>query len=301
MTPSEIRQAVEWACILEATAQKPGNVHPRASFADLDYLDFVRAALASSEPLSKTAEVGVGRAILDAVTATSSVAGSNVNLGIILLLAPLCAAARGVETGPTPQRLQEEVENVLSSLSVEDAEQAFAAIRLANAGGLGTEENSDVAVQPTITLREAMHLAAHRDSVARQYATRFDDVFGIGVPLLKRALSHGFDWESAILFCFLGFMYLMPDTLIRRKLGDDAVKESRRMANKALMSMWSDRKAGREEWRIPLAELDAWLREDGNKRNPGTSADLTAASLFTASVTGVFPVSSSHLGKQAGR
>jgi triphosphoribosyl-dephospho-CoA synthase len=31
-----------------------------------------------------------------------------------------------------------------------------------------------------------------------------------------------------------------------------------------------------------LAELDAWLRADGNRRNPGTTADLVAGCLSAA-------------------
>ena len=31
-----------------------------------------------------------------------------------------------------------------------------------------------------------------------------------------------------------------------------------------------------------LAELDAWLRAEGNRRNPGTTADLVTACLFIA-------------------
>jgi hypothetical protein len=37
-----------------------------------------------------------------------------------------------------------------------------------------------------------------------------------------------------------------------------------------------------EESRKLLAELDAWLRAEGNGRNPGTSADLVTACLFVA-------------------
>ena len=32
----------------------------------------------------------------------------------------------------------------------------------------------------------------------------------------------------------------------------------------------------------PIAEFDYWLRADGNRRNPGTTADLVAACLFAA-------------------
>nr|MCS5627460.1 triphosphoribosyl-dephospho-CoA synthase [Planctomycetota bacterium] len=36
-----------------------------------------------------------------------------------------------------------------------------------------------------------------------------------------------------------------------------------------------------------LEGLDAWLREDGHRRNPGTSADLVAACLFLGLRAGI--------------
>ena len=44
------------ACVWEATARKPGNVHPAAAFADCSYLDFVlSAAAAGFAPASSNA------------------------------------------------------------------------------------------------------------------------------------------------------------------------------------------------------------------------------------------------------
>jgi Triphosphoribosyl-dephospho-CoA synthetase len=83
-----------------------------------------------------------------------------------------------------------------------------------------------------------------------------------------------------VIRCHLAFMAAIPDTLIGRKLGAETALESQRRAQVVL-----DRNCGAEA----VEELDAWLRADGNKRNPGASADLTAASLFVAAVTGVFP------------
>ena len=40
------------------------------------------------------------------------------------------------------------------------------------------------------------------------------------------------------------------------------------------------RKSGGEAYLRALADLDFWLRSDGHRRNPGTTADLMAAGLF---------------------
>ena len=71
---------------------------------------------------------------------------------------------------------------MLDGLTVEDAERVYEAIRLANPGGLGDAPEQDVRDEPTVTLLEAMKLAADRDLIARQYANGFADVFDFGVP-----------------------------------------------------------------------------------------------------------------------
>jgi len=279
MTPSEIRQAVEWACILEATAQKPGNVHPRASFADLDYLDFVRAAIVSSGCLADAYLLGVGEAVLEAVKATKAVSRSNVNLGIALLLAPMCSAYKEYDH-ISVQHAELEIELELQSLSVADAEYAYEAIRLAKPGGLGDVAEQSVVEKPTVTLLHAMRLAADRDAVARQYANNFQDVFDVGLTAISDAVHLGLGWERVVIRCYLSLMAAIPDTLILRKLGPEIAEESRRRAEEVLENDCES---------SAVCEFDHWLRADGNKRNPGASADLTAASLFVAAVTGVFP------------
>ena len=57
-----LAEQIELACVLEATARKPGNVHPGASFDDLCYDDFVKAAAASAPILSRAHELGIGLA-----------------------------------------------------------------------------------------------------------------------------------------------------------------------------------------------------------------------------------------------
>ncbi len=79
------------ACIWEAMARKPGNVHRYADFADLTYLDLLHSAAAVAPILNGASLWGVGKSILESVKATRRVAKTNPNLGIVLLLAPLAA------------------------------------------------------------------------------------------------------------------------------------------------------------------------------------------------------------------
>lgn len=89
-----VGQLVRQACLWEATAPKPGNVHPGAAFADTCYEDFILSAEAILPAMEAASSLGVGRAIFQAVTATRSLVTSNTNLGLILLLAPLAAVPR---------------------------------------------------------------------------------------------------------------------------------------------------------------------------------------------------------------
>ena len=76
--------------------------------------------------------------------------------------------------------LRDGVRAVLDATTVDDARNVYEAIRLANPGGLGHAESQDVADEPTVSLVEAMRLAAHRDAIAREYATGFDTTFAVG-------------------------------------------------------------------------------------------------------------------------
>ncbi len=165
-TKLSLAESVHWACVLEASAAKLGNVHPGASFSDLTYSDFVRSAEAVAPVLARVNELGVGRAVFESIQATREVVASNTNLGIVLLLAPLAAV-------PAQCRLIDGIGDVLRRLTYEDAIWVYRAIRLAQPGGLGSVTNNDVVDEPSGTLLEVMRQAADRDGVAAQYDNDF--------------------------------------------------------------------------------------------------------------------------------
>jgi triphosphoribosyl-dephospho-CoA synthase len=51
---------------------------------------------------------------------------------------------------------------------------------------------------------------------------------------------------------------------------------------------WPKRSEG---WKA-LSRFDAWLREPGTKRNPGTTADLVGATLYVALAEGILDLPS---------
>ena len=270
-TPDEVAAAGQLACLLEVSAPKSGNVSPGRHFHDTRYEDFLASAVAIGPALAAAGQRSLGATILAAVTATSRWTTSNTNLGIILLLAPLARAALREEAS-----LRAGVGNVLAATTVGDAVDVYAAIRRTRPGGLGSSASEDVVTAPTVTLRDAMALAAERDSVAREYATDFATTFEVGVPALRAARRGAAGWTEATVEAFLRILSTVPDTHIARKLGPNAAAAVSRHAREVEEAGGVRSEAGRQA----LERFDAALRDPTNARNPGTTADLTCAAIF---------------------
>ncbi len=265
---------VQLACLLEVSAAKPGNITPAHDFSDTTYADMVRSALALGPVFARrrARRRGVGELIADGVNATARVTGANTNLGIVLLLAPL---VRAEATRRADESLRSATERILGELDVDDAAAVFAAIVQARPGGLGEAPEHDVRAPARVSLREAMAAAAHRDSIASEYATGYEIVFDAGLPLLAEALDGGAPTLDAIVSLHVGLLASHPDTLIERKAGASVAR--------AVTAAAREVRAGTRT----LGQLDASLRGPDHRLNPGTTADLVAGTLLAALLTGV--------------
>jgi len=291
----DVASAAQLACLLEASAPKPGNVSPGRHFADARYEDFLASAVAIGGPLADAGNRSVGATVRLAVEATAQWTRSNTNLGIVLLLTPIARAA-ALEKGVVPlfrepgekkgydpfSDLRNALRRVLDDTTVADARDVYAAIRRAAPGGLGRAESQDVASDPTVTLLEAMRLAADRDAVAREYATAYDITFGTGAPALDHARSAGLSWDDAIVETFLILLAGHPDTHVARRGGAALAAEISQQARGALASGGVGSASGRRA----IEEMDRRLRDSRNTANPGTTADLTAAAIFVVLLGG---------------
>jgi triphosphoribosyl-dephospho-CoA synthase len=277
--PDAVARAAQLACVLEASAEKPGNVTPSHDFADTTFEDMLRSGIALGPELGRAGERGVGETVLAAVRASREAAASNTNLGIALLLAPLARAA----LTPNERPLRERLGDVLAALTIDDARAAYAAIRLAGAGGLDEPVEHDVREEPQITLRDAMASAAHRDTIAAEYVNDHAVTFELGLPAFADALRDGLRARDAIVETALRLLATIPDTLIARKRGSEAASRVADGARQVLVAGGVRSLGGRSA----LAEFDASLRGHGNSLNPGTTADLVTAVIFVALVEGL--------------
>lgn len=272
-----VAHAYRDACRFDVLAFKPGNVSCESPGHDMDARDFLRSAAVSAPAIAR-AGASVGARIKGAILATHQAVGCNTNLGIVLLAAPLAAAVQSTAGG---EDLASRLAVTLASLTREDAGEAFFAIQLAAPAGLGEAPEGNVNAPVEITLLEAMALSAGRDNVARQYACAYQDVFDIGLPVLGKALAEGRDLSEAVCSTYLAFLALLPDSHLVRKY-DRTVAEAVRDQARAVADLG---KACEDPaaFGAALHALDRDLK--AKRRNPGTSADLTVASLFALFLT----------------
>jgi triphosphoribosyl-dephospho-CoA synthase len=269
----QIAKAYIDACVAELGAPKPGNVHVFAGGHDMEAAHFLAAARASANPLTEPRQP-VGMRIFNAVEASMKVALTNTNLGIVLLCAPLAAAAE--QQG---KKFRDALRRVLDGLDRQDASYAFRAIVLAGPGGMGTESVNDIRSEPGCTLRAAMAQAEHRDRIARAYVTTFEDIWSLGLPALARAEADQLtDWWPVIAV-YLEYLAAFPDSHIVRKWGRTEAEWVQKAASALLAQQRLDR-MDQTALLQQLLALDRRIKTRG--LNPGTSADLTVATIFAA-------------------
>jgi triphosphoribosyl-dephospho-CoA synthase len=272
--------AARLACLLEVNAPKPGNVSPGRHFHDTTYQDFVASASAIMAPLAAAGRNPLGATIKSAIEATRQTIASNTNLGIVLLFAPIARTVLAYHADAPIRMSHASLRNslrlVLEGTTIDDARDAYAAIRRAAPRGMGQVEEQDVSAEPTVSLLATMQLAADRDGIAHEYVTTFSRTFEIGVPALERAIGDSLPWNDAVVETFLTLLAAAPDSHIARRGGAEIAANVCYRAREVL-AVGAVRT---ERGRAAVHELDDYLRDAKHLGNPGTTADITAVAIF---------------------
>ena len=273
MLQQQLSKLYQQACEMELQAFKPGNVSVYADGHDMTVADFRISAKVSADALCNR-DYSLGEKIYYAVQATKTAVACNTNLGIILLCAPLIQAMSVIKPGIT---LKQALHQVLLTTTIEDADWVFKAIMLASPGGLGRADNQDVAEKPSITLTEAMRLASHKDRIALQYVSDYQDIFDFAVPIHYNAVRKSTHLEWAAVSVYAALLSHFPDSHIERKYG----KQYSEMVAARMSNVSSElSKAEMPEQILPLLySVDQEFKAKG--LNPGTMADMTVATVFT--------------------
>jgi triphosphoribosyl-dephospho-CoA synthase len=285
ITPSSnaskiLGDAFKAACMAELQALKPGNVHIFADGHGMTVQDFMASAEAVSEVIAQP-DLSLGKRILLSVQATQKVVKMNTNLGMILLCAPMLQAALHANTNAgcmTVDDFIQHLKTVLNNTTLQDAEDSFAAIRLANPAGLGDAVQHDVHHPADCTLLQAMQAAGGRDLIALQYDNNFADVLEVGLSCYKDAMKRWQNSAWAATAVHLHFMATYCDSHIVRKYNETIAKMVQ--AEAAAHELEFLKSYNPKNYQAPLLRFDEALKKRG--LNPGTSADMTVATLFAA-------------------
>lgn len=303
MDANDIARCGQLACILEVSCHKPGNVSRFRDFEDTTFEHFIAGCAGMGNALRESAERGIavgsgkvsvsqvrlGSLMKKAVSDSRSLhSGKNTNLGTIMLLVPLAAAAgisvatnKGIEN----QAIRDGVDRLIRGSSFVDTVELYQAIRLAHPGGMGHVKRYDVADESANAEIEAEDVNLYKifkvsrnDSIGKELVTKMAITFESGYPALLKAYDGGESTSQSILRTFFEILAKHPDSLIARKNGLEVARMITAEARSIL-------KRGLQEEKVML--FDEKLRRRGNRLNPGTTADLVASSLAVALLNGM--------------
>ncbi len=300
------------AALLEVSAYpKPGNVHRLRDFPDTKYEHFLAGSVSLGSGMCEIAEkgygighgsrkwseLGIGESILASVKDMMDwQSGGNVHLGIILLFSPLAAAAGVVmkEGFVNLEDLRSALEEVISEAPPLDSVNIYRAIdeamskeNLGSVDQLDVKDNSshDRILDEGLTPLDIFKECQTRDSICNEWVTGFNVTFTEGYPFLRKRLDEGASINEATADTFLSILSEHPDSLIQRKSGKKAAIAVSQKAREIIQAGGASTEAGMKM----LWEFDDELSSENGSLNPGTTADLTSASLFLLLLTGWRP------------
>ena len=306
-----VSQCLELAIMLEVSTSKPGNVSFSVGFEGTRVEHFLSSAVAAAPFFEEAAkrgiqalekkicleEIGVGNLIK---TCTSAVKdwqkGGNTLLGTTMLLIPIAAAA-GMTTTKSKldfdlNTLRRNLNDIVHSTTPQDAIDVYEAIDIAQPSGLNqapdldvkNKESKDRLLKENVTLYRVFQIASSYDDICSEWTNNFPIIFEQAYPYLATQLKNT-NFNTSVVHTFLEILSQHPDTFIARKAGIEKAKEISTKAKEILALGGLKTPEGKHH----IATLDQELREKGNSLNPGTTADLTAATISLATLKGYRP------------
>jgi len=305
-----ISKCLELAILLEVSADKPGNVNFVVGFEGTRVEHFFASAVAahaSFEEAAKrgidvanrklrTSDAGIGELIRNcAADIDAWQKGGNTLIGTVMLFVPLAVAA-----GMTPMQggsfdfaeLRRNLKLADESTTPQDAVHLYEAIDIAKPSGLNGAPDLDVhdpnskkrLLKERVSLFQVFKIAAGYDDICSEWVNNYPITFNLAYPYLMEQLKSR-ELNTAIIHTFLKVLSERPDTFIARKVGLKKATAVSTEAAKVLELGGVNTEKGKER----LLMFDRKLREQGNDYNPGTTADITAAALALATLSGYRP------------
>lgn len=278
MNSFDIMKASQIACCLEVSSFKPGNVHRNKDYDDIKYHHFLNSGVAFGDIIYKASKdpQNIGQYIKLAVIESKKWSPSNANLGIIMLHTPIATTTGQMEEFNI-NTLKKEIKNTVKNTTTDDAIAVYDAIEIAmpniNPPKEGPDAQKNDAKQElrekNLTLYDVFKISSSWDSISYEWTKGFNISFE-GYYLLNKYYKQYNNINLATTKTFLNILSNYPDTLIARKKDENTSKMVSDKAKEVLNNF-------NEE---SLLKFDKFLSNEGNKLNPGTTADLIASSLM---------------------
>jgi len=303
LNPSYISKCAQIASVLEVSGHpKPGNVHRTRNFPDMVFEDFLLSGIAIGETMGEAAEkgfkcrenpekwdkIGLGKLILEAVRETDHWVANNTNLGIVMLLTPISVVA-GMSEDETInwEVFRDKIDQLIRSTTSEDAVNLYRAINIADAGGMGEQDDLDVASENSlqklrdddVNMFSVLEMSSAWDKLSYELTHKMPVTFETGYPVFRKVRLEK-SINEATIQTFLTILAQVPDTLISRKFGDSKAREVSARAKSILEEGGILTSKGRSM----VEKFDHELISSG--LNPGTTADFTASSIMVAYLDG---------------
>jgi triphosphoribosyl-dephospho-CoA synthase len=306
-----ISRCLQLAILLEVSADKPGNVNFKAGFEGTRKEHFLASAVAAGPSFQEAVsrgisiaenklqpnEAGLGELIrYGAKDVSKWQRGGNTILGTLMLFAPIAVAA-----GMTPaekvyrfdfSQLRKNIDLVVKSSTAMDSVHLYEAIDVAMPSGLNDSPDLNVKdpkskerlIKENVTLYKVFEIAKDYDDICSEWINNYSITFDLAYPYLMQQLKN-MDQNTAIINTFLKILSEHPDTFIARKASVEKAHQVSEEAKKVLELGGASTSKGKKA----INAFDQMLRKAGNNYNPGTTADITAATLALCTLNGYRP------------
>jgi len=274
-----LKKQIKFVCDTEIKSLKPGNVHKYSEGHGMNLKDFLKSSLIISKCLTKN-NLDLGKKILISVNEIQNKIKKNTNLGIILMLSPIATIVQ--EEGViSKEELLKKIKSLIKKQNIKNSIPIFKAISLTSPGGLGFSKKYDVNEPPNTNLYKAMEFAKKKDLIARQYCNGFEDIYKIGIPAYKKFYNKWGKVDWALTGVYLTFLKKFNDSHIVRNKGNKIATIVKKEAKKYYFFLKRNKNLTKIKKKLLI--FDKKLKS--KKINPGTTADLTVATLLLEIVT----------------
>ena len=274
-----LKKQIKFVCDTEIKSLKPGNVHKYSEGHGMNLKDFLKSSLIISKCLTKN-NLDLGKKILISVNEIQNKIKKNTNLGIILMLSPIATIVQK-EGVISKEELLKKIKSLIKKQNIKNSIPIFKAISLTSPGGLGFSKKYDVNEPPNTNLYKAMEFAKKKDLIARQYCNGFEDIYKIGIPAYKNFYNKWGKVDWALTGVYLTFLKKFNDSHIVRNKGNKIATSIKKEAKKYYFFLKRNKNLTKIKKKLLI--FDKKLKS--KRINPGTTADLTVATLLLEIVT----------------